>query len=205
MGEVSCWWHYTEKTPKEYSGEVAGHWVLLINRYYKSQVPKKWCTVSARHQRSHILQEPGNGYCRSHWCCGIVWRSCMLQTPSILSEPGRENHPHCRNKVLEKPFAPQKPGRRGTLSPPAPLLHPLQTKLTIKPSDKREIFTVLLLPSPGPKGLATCQWGLVGTLGWAVLFSCPIFLFHIWNEIINIKNYFLIYSVVFPFFRGSGK
>ena len=38
------------------------------------------------------------------------------------------------------------------------------------------------------KGLAACQWRLLGTLGWAALFAHPIFLFGIWNEIINIKK-----------------
>ena len=130
--------------------------------------------------------------------------ACCRRRPHAQNQAGR-SHPQGRSKVLENPFAPQKPGRRSTLSPPVPLLHPLQTKLNIKPSDKREIFTGLRLPTPGPRGLATCQWGLTGTLGRTVLSSGPIFLFHIWNEIINIKNYFLMYSVAFSLFRGSGK
>lgn len=132
---------------------------------------EQWRTIhfpEAKHWRSYRWTNPGGGGTAPavgswHWrsCCadgkGVLekllvlkklhalelrcWRSC----PCFKIQVGR-SHPCCRSKVWERPF---------TLHKPVPLLHPLQTKLNLMPSGKREIFIVLLQLS-----LATWQWGL---------------------------------------------
>lgn len=182
--EVSCWWHYTEKSTKLYQGKLLPTWCC-------------WSThiTRAKHQGRGTLSEPGTreATCYRSRAVGpgkaagaerqagdtACWRHC----PYFKSQARRSHHTagaRCWRTHLS----------HRSMAKEAHFLLRCPSSIPYRQSSTSHhlLKKYSQLSCSPSKGLAACQWRLLGTLERAALFAHPIFLFRIWNEIINIKK-----------------